>query len=90
MLETTTPTLGPIKRTVGVAGQVAYSVEVTYPGEEPRPVTFVGSTSGGPVVMVTRSALVGEVVQTFVSEPAARFGTFGPRWVRRFFGVEEV
>lgn len=80
------PSLGPITRSTGVAGQVAYLADVTYPGEESRPVTFVGSAFGGPVVMVTRSAL-GDEVQTFVTDPG-RFGTFGPRWVRRFFGVE--
>lgn len=79
------PELGPIRRHTGVAGQVSYSALVTYGDELPQRVTFVGSTYGGPVVMITR--LSGEEVQTFVTDPA-RFGTFGPNWVRRFFGQE--
>lgn len=74
-----TPTLGPIRRRNGVAGQVAYDVTVTYPGEDAARVSFVGSTFGGPVLMVTASG-----VETFVTDPA-RFGAFGPGWVRRFF-----
>lgn len=73
------PTLGTIKRHNGVAGQVSYSVQVTYEGEAPEWITFVGSTYGGPVVMVTPRGH-----ETFVTEPA-RFGEFGPDWVRRFF-----
>lgn len=87
MSQTTTPTLGPIKRSSGIAGQFSLTVEVSYPGEsEGRKVTFVGSTYGGPVVMVTGSSLV--TVETFVTDPG-RFGAFGPQWVRRFYGVEE-
>lgn len=77
------PTLGKIKRTNGVAGQVAYDVEVTYPGQQPSTATFVGSVYGGPVVMVLPSG-----VQTFVTEPS-QYGKFSPTWVRRFFGTEE-
>lgn len=72
------PTLSTIKRTNGVAGQIAYDVTVTYPGETPAPVAFVGSVYGGPVVMVAYGR------QTFVTDPS-RFGTFSPEWVRRFF-----
>ena len=74
------PTLSRIKRTNGVAGQIAYDVTVTYPGETPEPVAFLGSVYGGPIVMVTASNPGG----TFVRN-SERFGTFGPEWVRRFF-----
>lgn len=73
------PVLGPITRRNGLAGQVSYSVEVTYPGESPSVATFVGSVYGGPVVMVMPSG-----AQVFVTDPG-RHGPFGPEWVRRFF-----
>jgi hypothetical protein len=62
----------------GVAGQFAVQATVTYPGEEPRVVEFVGSTYGGPVLVVT------ETDQIWVTDPG-RFGTFGKGWVVRFF-----
>lgn len=62
----------------GVAGQVSYTATVKYEGEEPSSVTFVGSTYGGPVVMVTAAG------QTFVTDPG-RFGRFSAAWVRAFF-----
>jgi hypothetical protein len=74
-----TAILGAIVRRNGVAGQVSYTVPVTYPGEATERITFVGNVYGGPVVMVTPSG-----VQTFVTEPV-RFGPFSPEWVRRFF-----
>lgn len=74
------PTLGTIRKEAGIAGQVAYSVTVTYPGEDQRTVRFVGSVYGPPIVMVTPSNPGG----TFVQDPG-RFGEFGPEWVRRFF-----
>ena len=77
------PALGRIVRHSGVAGQLAYSVAVTYPGEPARVVTFTGSVYGapGPVVMITPANPRG----MFVSSPE-RFGaTFGPAWVRSFF-----
>lgn len=77
-----TPTLSTIRRESGVAGQIAYTTEVTYPGEPAERVTFVGSAYGGPVLMVLPSGQ-----QIFVTDPA-RHGEFSPRWVRRFFGVE--
>lgn len=73
------PQLGEVRRENGVAGQVSYSVSVTYPGEAPSRVQFIGSVYGGPVTMVTGSGM-----QTFVDDPG-RFGEFGPEWVRRFF-----
>ncbi|MBM4574926.1 hypothetical protein GS896_25505 [Rhodococcus hoagii] len=77
----TTPELGAITRTSGVAGQFSYRVPVTYPGEGTRTVEFVGSEYGGPITMISNGN------QTFVSEPE-RFGEFSPTWVRRFFGAE--
>lgn len=73
-------TLGGIRREAGIAGQVGYAVDVTYPDEGTSRVRFVGSVYGGPVVMVTPGNSKG----TFVREPD-RFGGFGPEWVRRFF-----
>lgn len=58
--------------------QVAIQATVTYPGEEPMVVEFVGSRYGGPVLMVTEH---GEI---WVTEPG-RFGTFGKNWVLRFY-----
>lgn len=78
-----TPTLGPIRKESGVAGQVAYSVAVTYPGETQAVARFVGSVWGGPVVMVMPSG-----AQVYVTDPE-RFGPFGPEWVRRFFGPRD-
>jgi hypothetical protein len=75
----TRPTLGKIRKQNGIAGQVAYSVHVTYPGEPTRLVTFIGSDYGGPVVMVQPDGR-----QTGVSDPG-RHGSFGPAWVRSFF-----
>lgn len=78
----TAPTLGPITRKGGVAGQMSYSVSVSYPDEPASTVTFVGyPAAGGPVVMVLPSGQ-----QTFVTDPG-RFGSFGPEWVRKFFAV---
>lgn len=75
------PQLGNIARTDGIAGQVRYSVKVTFhPDEEPMPVSFISSIYGGPVVMDWRMG------QTFITEPS-RFGPFGPEWVRRFFSA---
>jgi hypothetical protein len=77
-----TPTLGPILRRNGVAGQISYNVTVTYPDEPPRDVTFVGSVYDGPVVMVMPSG-----VQVFVVNPGRHgaFNAYGARWVYRFF-----
>ncbi len=80
----TAPVLGPVKRHTGVAGQVAYSTTVTYPGEVAMRVTFTGSLYGtpGPVVVD------GPFGQMFVSEPE-RFGdTFSAAWVRAFYAPQ--
>lgn len=71
--------LAPIRKHLGVAGNIAYSTSVTFPGEPPASVTFHGSVYGGPVVMATAAG------QTFVTDPG-RFGAFGVEWVARFFG----
>lgn len=77
------PTLGKIKRHNGVAGQFALDVPVTYPGEDTSVVSFVGSTYGGPIVMVTPDGH-----QVFVSARVTdRIGSeLTPTWVQRFFG----
>ena len=71
-----------VTKTAGLAGQVRYTAAVKYPGEDLSTVSFVGSTYGGPVVMVTEGFPDG----MFVKDPS-RFGTFGPTWVRKFFGA---
>lgn len=75
----TSPAVGKVSRLNGPAGQIVCTVTVTYPDEEPRVVSFSGSSYGGPVVMITDAG------QTFVTDPG-RFGEFGTEWVRRFFG----
>lgn len=80
MSTTTAPKIvGTITRTTGVAGQIAYDVTVQYPDEPPMRCGFVGSIYGGPVVAISPT-----FGQTFVSDPA-RFGTFSPIWIRRYF-----
>jgi hypothetical protein len=76
------PTISNVKRNNGIAGQYTVSATVQYPGEAAETVTFVGSTYGGPIVMVTPSG-----VQTFVSADVVdRIGaTLTPEWVERFF-----
>ena len=73
-----------VKKTAGLAGQVRYTAVVRYPGEDNSTVSFVGSSYGGPVVMITEGWPDG----IFVTDPG-RFGTFGPEWVKRFFGEGE-
>lgn len=79
-VENPAPTLGPVRKVSGIADQVAFRVEVSYPDELPSWVTFTGSVHGGPVVIVTPGNSRGQ----FVSAPE-RFGPFGPQWVRNFF-----
>ena len=74
----TAPKLSTIIKSGGIADQVAYSVNVTYQGEDSRRVTFVGYLHSGPVIMCSESA------QTFATDPG-RLGAFGPQWVRNFF-----
>lgn len=84
-MSTTTPTLGKITRQNGVAGQYAYTVPVTYPGEDTSTVTFVGSEYGGCVVMVTEGNPGGMFVSGQVMDRCGY--TLTPAWVRAFFGV---
>lgn len=81
------------KRRKGVAGQIS----VTYAGGETAhdsggdayettPCELVGSTFGGPVVLVTQNG-----AQMFVRNPE-RFGRFEDdpiRWAKRFVGLED-
>lgn len=76
--ERVTPTVSKVFRRNGVAGQFAVQCTVAYPGEEPRVVEFVGSSYGGPVLMVTEHG------ETWVTDPG-RFGKFGKAWVVKFF-----
>lgn len=81
----TIPTLGPITRRNGVAGQVAYDVTYRYPNERPVRASFVGSVYGAPGPIAFASEPHGVM---YVREPE-RFGeVFGPSWVRRYFGQE--
>lgn len=76
--------LGGVHRRDGVAGSVAYTVRVQYPGEAPMRVTFTGSLYGapGPVFMS-----FGEFRDVRVGEPE-RFGDrFSAAWVRAFYGA---
>ena len=76
------PLVEKVKRHPGIAGQFSVSALVTYPGESAQAISFVGSSFGGPVVMV-----LGEGRQTFVTDPE-RFGSFASdplSWVRKFF-----
>lgn len=64
-----------MKITKGIAGQFGVTADT-----EDGPITFVGSTYGGPVVMITSE------IQTFVTDPG-RFGEFGVEWVERFLAA---
>ncbi len=77
------PTVTNVKRHAGIAGQFAVTATVTYAGEKPETIRFVGSVygDGGPVVMVTPAGR-----ELFVTD-SGRFGEFGAEWVRRFFAV---
>lgn len=77
------PEVVRVKRKNGIAGQFQMTADVQYGETTPQPVTFVGSTYGGPVVMVD-----GNGVQHFVTNPG-RFGEFSTdaeEWVYRYFG----
>ena len=80
----TAPTLGKITREVGLAGQYAYSVPVTYPSEPTKIVSFVGWHGSRTVVMVTGH---GHAEQTYVTPNVVRRcgGTLSPDWIREFF-----
>jgi len=81
-----------VTRHNGIAGQIAYDVDVRYRYDSADndfgsdsdlfKVSFIGSVYGGPVVMVSPGG-----AQTFVDDPA-QYGEFSPRWIRRFYGIE--
>ncbi|UOE45953.1 hypothetical protein [Agromyces larvae] len=80
MAERVTPKLSTIAHVGTLANQRAYRVNVTYPGEPTRSVSFVGTDGDyGTVVMVMHDGS-----QHRVTDPG-RFGAFGPEWVRRFY-----
>ena len=83
----TVPTVTDIRRHAGVAGQFSYTATVTYPGEGPERITFVGSTYGPPIVMVTPGG-----IEVFVADPVLdRIGRrLDPDWVRAFFDPEVI
>ena len=72
------PTIISIKRTTGIAGQIAYDVAVAYPGEPETTIALVGSVHGGPVVLIANGR------QTFVTDPGRHGTTLNPDWIRRF------
>jgi hypothetical protein len=71
-----------VRRHAGIAGQFSVTADVTYGDDPTQKIQFVGSTYGGPVVMVLPDGS-----QTFVTDPS-RFGKFGTEWVRKFFASE--
>lgn len=76
----TRPVVDKITRKDGLAGQIAYTATVHYPGSPLSQTTFVGSMYGGPVVIIVDHGQE----QFFVDDPG-RFGPFGEEWVRRFY-----
>jgi hypothetical protein len=91
------PHIHYVRKRAGIADQFQVDARVSYPDEEPRDVSFVGSVYGGPVIMRTEisrnvSTLEEadwwetETIETFVTDPG-RFGDFGTEWVRRFFAA---
>lgn len=81
-----TPVIHAITRVNGVAGQYAYVVRLTYPGQAPDSVTLTSNVSGGPIVLGSSSGM-----QVFVSRDVLdRIGSvLTPDWVRAFFGPHE-
>lgn len=78
------PVVDKVTKHAGVAGQFSVTAQVTYEGEPPATIEFVGSVYGGPVIMITPGG-----AQHFVSDPG-RHGEFGTAWVKRFFTDREV
>lgn len=76
------PTVSAIRRESGIAGQYAYAATVAYPGEAAGVVRFVGSTYGGPIIMVTSS---GHQVPVSSSVTDRIGSKLTPEWVRAFF-----
>lgn len=76
------PEVVRVRRKNGIAGQFAMTADVQYGETTPQPVTFVGSTYGGPVAMVDFGG-----TQHLVFNPS-RFGDFATEpesWVYRYF-----
>lgn len=87
MMDDVKITLGPIRRTNGIAGQYELAVDVTYTGDdwtETGRNAFVGSVYGGAIIAVSATG-----VQTFVVRDVMdRCGSLlTPEWVRRFYGI---
>ena len=74
----TAPTEIKIGRRInGVAGQYAYNVDVTYPGQAAYRTTFVGNIYGGPVT--TGSYWIDRAVVERCG------GKLSPRFIRNFY-----
>jgi hypothetical protein len=91
----TTPwvTLDTITRDDGVAGQYAYTVELTYwhggdteaerdRNADPTTTVFVSSVYHAPVVMIHNN------VQSFVCDWKQYGEVLDENWIRRFYGLE--
>lgn len=77
------PTIHKIKRTDGIAGQFAYDVSISYPGEPVGTVGFVGNAYSESIYMVTEN-----LGQSRVDNPE-RFGPkLNEEWITLFFTVE--
>jgi hypothetical protein len=79
------------RRINGVAGEFAFRVTVSYPGEDDRIVTFQSSDYGPPIVMTTPAQPRGIFISRGVLD---RIGSkLTPEWIRAFFaprGKEEA
>lgn len=75
----TRPTFTTPKRQAGIAGSFAYKTTVTYEGETPTVLTFIGSVYGGPIIMVTQSG-----VQVPVRDADRFGGRLNAQWVEAF------
>jgi hypothetical protein len=85
-MTTMAPSIDNIRKHTGIAGQYSYTVTVTYPGEPPHVVEFLGSIYGGPIV-----AILSEGLQVFVSRDVTdRIGAIlTAQWVRDYFAPRE-
>lgn len=73
----TAPTIKIGRRINGVAGQYAYDVTVTYPGQTAYRTTFVGNIYGGPVT--TGSYWIDRAVVERCG------GKLSPQFIRNFY-----
>jgi hypothetical protein len=75
------------RRINGVAGEFAYRVTVSYPGEDDAVLTFQSSEYGPPIVMVTPGIPGGVFISQRVLD---RIGSkLTPEWIRAFFAPRE-